>query len=131
MSFPTEKKYLKVTLCLKKRDDLTNEQFSEYWRTTHADLALSNKTFMDKVRRYNQHHATPEMKEVARSWGNPTLDFDGIAEVWVDDLEAWQEISADQDFLDKILPDEKQFLKHPITIMLGYDNTVIGDRAPR
>ncbi|KAK3056775.1 hypothetical protein LTR09_002568 [Extremus antarcticus] len=131
MSFPAEKKYLKITLCLNKLDHLTNEEFSEYWRTTHADLALSNKTFTDRCRRYNQHHATPETKEIARSFGNPTLDFDGIAEVWVDDLEAWKEISADQDFLEKILPDEKKFIQHPITVMLGYDYTVVGEKAPR
>jgi hypothetical protein len=28
------------------------------------------------------------------------------------------------------LADEKHFIKHPITVMLGYDNTVIGDKAP-
>ncbi len=51
----------------------------------------------------SQHHATPETKEIARTFGNPTLEFDGVAEVWVDNLEAWLEIASDQDFLDKIL----------------------------
>ena len=54
MSFPAEKKYLKITLCLNKRDDLTNAEFSDYWRTNHVDLAMNNKTFTDRVRRYNQ-----------------------------------------------------------------------------
>ena len=46
-------------------------------------------------------------------------------------MEAWLEIAADQDFLEKILPDEKKFIKHPISVMLGYDNTVIGEKAPQ
>lgn len=50
-----------------------------------------------------QHHATPETKEIAKTFGNPTLDFDGIAEVWVDKLEDWLEIASDQDFLAKIV----------------------------
>jgi hypothetical protein len=58
------------------------------------------------------------------------MEFDGVAEVWVDDLEAWNEISSDPAFLEKILPDEKNFIKHPISVMVGYDNTVIGEKAP-
>jgi hypothetical protein len=122
-----------------------------------------------------QQHAAPETKEITKSWSNPSLNFDGIAEVWVDNLEAWQEISAgkkqrrakgssktmsttvvvilrseimtacfvfrallivlpvasiDQDFLDKILPDEKKFIQHPISVFLSYENVVVGDQAP-
>ena len=55
---------------------------------------------------------------MAKASGQPYLDFDGIAEVWLDNLQAWQEIASDQDFLDKIVPDEKNFIKHPITVMV-------------
>jgi hypothetical protein len=34
---------------------------------------------------------------------------------------------TDPDFVKAIAPDEDNFIKAPINIMLGYDNTVIGD----
>lgn len=54
MSFPSEKKYVKISLYLNKLDDISNEQFTNYWRTNHVKLAMKNKTFTDRVRRYNQ-----------------------------------------------------------------------------
>ena len=54
MAFPSEKKYLKISLYLNKLDNITNQEFSDYWRTAHVKLALENKTFTDRVRRYNQ-----------------------------------------------------------------------------
>jgi hypothetical protein len=40
-------------------------------------------------------------------------------------------IVTDEDFVKVIAPDEENFIKKPINIMLGYDNTVIGDKAPK
>jgi hypothetical protein len=63
MSFPREKKYLKITLGLNKLDHLSNAEFSEYWRTTHAQVAMSLPVFMKNVRRYNQvDHSYPNHK---------------------------------------------------------------------
>jgi hypothetical protein len=45
---------LRVQLCLKKKDDVTDEFFHDYWRGNHVKLALENKKFVDKVIRYNQ-----------------------------------------------------------------------------
>ena len=47
--------------------------------------------------------------------------------MWVKDLETWESIVTDPDFVAAIAPDEAHFIKAPIHIMLGYDNTVIGD----
>ncbi|OCL10835.1 hypothetical protein AOQ84DRAFT_288438 [Glonium stellatum] len=80
-------KYLKVIFYLKKRDDITDEYFHEYWKINHMKLALENKKFVDKVIRYNQLHASPELKKAAKIYKIPVLEYDGIAEVWVKDVE--------------------------------------------
>ena len=67
------------------------------------------------------------MKASAQEFGIPVPEYDGIAEVWVKDVETWKEIATDEDFLAAIKPDEDHFIKAPIHIMLGYDNTVLGD----
>jgi hypothetical protein len=43
------------------------------------------------------------LKEQAKQFGQTNPEFDGIAEVWLDNIEAWNEIAADADFVAKIL----------------------------
>ena len=146
MGEPKEIPLLRVQLCLKKKDDVTDEFFHDYWRGNHVKLALENKKFVDKVVRYNQvsrflqklalsrslltmqqWHTSPRLKEAAANFKIPVPEYDGIAEVWVKDIETWESIVTDEDFVAAIAPDEAHFIKAPIHIMLGYDHTVIGD----
>ncbi|RDW64781.1 hypothetical protein BP6252_10432 [Coleophoma cylindrospora] len=127
------KKYLKVSLFLTKLPELSDEQFHEYWRTKHLQLALENKSFSTKVRRYNQakltaaqHHSSASLKSQASEFGLPVVAYDGVAEVWVDDLNTWKEIVSDPDFAAAIASDEKKFMQRPIHVMLGYDELKIG-----
>lgn len=161
---PKPGKYVKVSLFLKKQPHVTDDHFHAYWAHNHLNPAFANKTFMDKVRRYNQvcedglhpsrceclsdiqHHITPEWREMAKSLGAPVMDYDGIAEVWVDSFEDWKEIVSDPEFvkqvagefgnhrslsldviLTKVLADEPNFILAPIHIMVGYDHLVLGD----
>jgi hypothetical protein len=54
MGEPKDMPLLRVQLCLKKKDDVTDEFFHDYWRGNHVKLALENPKFVDKVVRYNQ-----------------------------------------------------------------------------
>ena len=64
---------------------------------------MKNDTFVRLVRKYNQVHILPELKEQAKAFGQTNDEFDGIAEVWVDNIEAWKEIASDEEFVAKIL----------------------------
>ncbi|KAF2646388.1 hypothetical protein P280DRAFT_525203 [Massarina eburnea CBS 473.64] len=127
MGEPKNLPFIRVQLCLRKKDDVTDEFFHNHWKTNHVKLALENKTFVDKVIRYNQFHTSPRLKEAARNFTIPVPEYDGIAEVWVKDVETWESIVTDPAFVAAIAPDEDNFIKAPIHIMLGYDNTVVGD----
>ena len=69
----------KVMIGLERREDLTPEQFREWWLTEHAPLARS----LPGVRRirFNVMEAGP---------------FDGIAELWFDSAEAMGEAYASE-----------------------------------
>ncbi|KAL1611845.1 hypothetical protein SLS60_000066 [Paraconiothyrium brasiliense] len=127
MAEPASLPYIRVQLCLKKKDEVSDEFFHDYWKGNHVKLALQNKKFRDKVIRYNQFHTSPRFKGEANDFQVPVPEYDGIAEVWVKDIETWKEIVTDPDFVAAIAPDEDHFIKAPIHIMLGYDNTVIGE----
>lgn len=51
---PANLPFIRVQLCLKKKDDITDEFFHSYWKSNHVKLALENKNFVDRVIRYNQ-----------------------------------------------------------------------------
>ncbi|KAL5371326.1 hypothetical protein DPSP01_014345 [Paraphaeosphaeria sporulosa] len=127
MGEPANLPYIRVQLCIKKKDEVSDKFFHDYWKGNHVKLALENKKFVDKVIRYNQFHTSPSLKAQAGEFKIPVPEYDGIAEVWVKDIETWKEIATDPDFIATIAPDEDNFIKAPIHIMLGYDNTVIGD----
>ena len=48
------RKYLKISLFLKKLPNITDEQFHNHWKTKHVDLAMENSTFVKVTRKYNQ-----------------------------------------------------------------------------
>lgn len=51
----------------------------------------------------SQVHILPELKDMAKEYGQPITDADGIAEVWVDDIAAWKIIVSDPKFVEKIV----------------------------
>ncbi len=65
------------------------------------------------------------MREQAKSLGIPVLDYDGVAEVWLDSIDDWKEIVSDTDFVTAVAADEANFILAPINIMFGWDNLII------
>ena len=78
----------KITFCLRRRPDLTPEQFDAYWRDTHAPLVRRHAAALG-IRRYVQsmRFESDLAAAVAKVRGAPQ-PFDGVAELWFDSLEA-------------------------------------------
>jgi len=79
---------IKLTFCLRRRRELTRDAFQDYWLNRHGPLVRSVKDALD-IHRYVQTHAlaTPFNEAIRASRGAPE-DFDGIAELW------WQSLDA-------------------------------------
>ena len=90
---------------LKRRADLTFAQFVEHHRHRHAELFMSVPVVRETVRRYVQQHLVP-----ATLPGLPAPKYDGITELWFDDVEAIGRLFSDPDYLARIRPDEAAFL---------------------
>ena len=77
---------LTLVFCLRRRPELSREEFQRYWRENHGPLMTRNmKAF--GARKYQQWHTKtgPEAEQINRSRGGPE-DYDGLAVVWWDDL---------------------------------------------
>lgn len=96
---------VKFTILLRKKADLSHEEFVQYHRTQHAPLFLSIPAVQQYVRRYVQGHTVPlELP------GMPPFAYDGTTELWFDSPEDIGRVFGDAEYLRLVRPDEMQFL---------------------
>lgn len=72
----------KLVVLLRKKDEMTNEDFAKYWLETHAPLARQ----MPGLRKY--------VVNVVRRPPNRDPDYHGLVEMWYDDVNGMKEAFA-------------------------------------
>lgn len=120
----------KLTFCLRRRPELTREEFQAYWRTTHAQL-VADRAGPLRIRRYVQVHTVdlPGLHSAMqrRNGGSPE-PFDGIAEIWVDSID---DLASDDPALRsagaELLADERNFIDLENSPMFVTSEQVIVD----
>lgn len=104
---------IKLVFCLRKKADLTREEFQHYWREHHAPLVRSHAEALG-IRRYVQLHSIDDAISMAVAGPRqPPAPFDGVAELWFDDLEtlaALGQSEAAQAAGAALLDDERKFI---------------------
>jgi uncharacterized protein (TIGR02118 family) len=107
---------LKVCELVKKRPDLSLEDFRAHWREVHGPIVAA----IPGLRRYVQSHP------LMGGYRKGPLVFDGIAEVWVDDKDALRAMSETPEFATA-KADEPNFIDPAELIELVVDEHVIKD----
>lgn len=111
---------VKVSVLLTRRADLTREQFSQYWKDKHASLLMSLDSFTSRVRHYTQGHSLNNVPE-----GFPIAPYDGVAEVWFDNLSSALTTFAHPDYASIAAKDEENFLDRTKTLIFLSSETRI------
>ncbi len=104
-----------ITL-LKRRPDLSVEQFQEYWRLRHADVIAR----LPGVERYAQSHPLPATYRD----GDPI--YDGIAELWARNSQAFRDIGVSEAYKE-VQADESHFLDRKSIALVLTDEHLIKD----
>jgi uncharacterized protein (TIGR02118 family) len=91
---------IKLVYWITRRPGMSREEFSRYWREVHGPIGRR----IPGLRRLVQSHPVPHPGDM------PAPTFDGMAELWFDDLDAleaarrspeWRASSADEtNFID-------------------------------
>jgi EthD domain len=106
---------IKVVYCLSRKEDLTREQFQQYWRGQHAEKVKERAEAIG-MKRYVQSHSydTPMNAGMASERGG--LDgYDGIMEGWWDsEGQAMAALTTPKGMqaMAELLDDEKRFIDH-------------------
>ena len=79
---------IKLTFAVRRRTDIDQAEFHSYWCDQHGPLVRSLEPVLG-IRRYVQTHRleTP-LNDVLRASRSALEPFDGVAELWWDDLDA-------------------------------------------
>jgi uncharacterized protein (TIGR02118 family) len=124
---------IKLVFMLRRREDMTREQFQRYWRDHHAPLVKRHAEAL-RIRRYVQTHTreTDLDEAFAGSRGSELRRYDGVAEVWwesIDDVVAAAGSEQGQAAGQALLEDERRFIDLPNSALwLGEENVVIDER---
>jgi uncharacterized protein (TIGR02118 family) len=115
-----EKIVIKVTAFLTRKPGLSQEQFSAHWRDKHAPLVLSLAPFTSLVRRYVQQRSAEGVSNQL-----PLAPYDGIAELWFDNLGDALKLFGHELFRSVVAKDEENFLDRSRTAIFISQETVI------
>ena len=79
---------VKLVFSLRRRPEMTREEFQAYWRDRHAPLVARHSDAL-RIRRYVQTHAGDTELDDALSGPRESEPhhYDGVAELWFDSME--------------------------------------------
>jgi uncharacterized protein (TIGR02118 family) len=122
---------IKLTFCLRRRPDLSVEEFQRYWREVHAPLVAARADVLN-IRRYVQVHtaAEPGLHEAFRRRNDGAPEpYDGVAELWFDDLAAFgRDTPEARQASAELRADEANFIDLPNSPMwVGVEHPIVSD----
>jgi uncharacterized protein (TIGR02118 family) len=103
---------LKLVFCVRRSSDLSFEQFQKRWLDVHGPLVRSLREKLPGMRRYVQSHLIPgAVSDGLRASRGAKEPYDGITEVWFDDLASIGASSEDALAAgQQLLEDEGRFI---------------------
>ena len=96
---------LKLSILMVRRSDFTADKFIKYWREVHAPLFAAQLESKKYVRRYIQDHRTGDALP-----GTTASNFDGIAEIWFDDISEAEAFFRSNGYKQIVIPAEEAFM---------------------
>jgi len=104
---------IKLVYCVCKRADMSPEAFREYWLEKHGNLVQRFAKIL-RVKKYVQSHTIEsEINSLLATSRGMATTYDGIAEIWWDDIESFQEASTSpsgQEAYSTLIDDEAKFI---------------------
>jgi uncharacterized protein (TIGR02118 family) len=92
---------------LRRRPDITHEQFLTHWHDVHAPLVASVQGFWKHARRYVQNHCIE-----GSTRGFEGGEISGIVELWFDSMDDYKSAAAEPG-IELIQEDERRFILQP------------------
>jgi uncharacterized protein (TIGR02118 family) len=99
---------IKLLSFIKRRPDITQEQFVHHWRDIHAPLIEGPGGVASFFVRYVQHYVVPGTEKCIDGSPSPH-GFSGVLELWFRSIEDMIACFESSGYLDRLKPDEVNF----------------------
>ena len=99
---------------LKRRPEMSPDEFHRYWREQHGPLFCSVAPAQRYVTRYEQNHAVPENHSMS---GDDYEEYDGVSIMWFRSVADMQAMFADPAFAP-VLEDGERFVDRTATMQI-------------
>jgi uncharacterized protein (TIGR02118 family) len=109
---------IKVVYCISKKAGLTDQEFFRYWANAHGPIGAR----IPRLRKLVQSHRLT----VPNDKHQP--DYDGMAELWFDDMEALLAARASPEWKASTA-DEANFIDHHKVAYFVSEEHVISDKT--
>jgi uncharacterized protein (TIGR02118 family) len=76
---------IKLVFCLRRRPELSREEFQTYWRTQHAPLVRERAAAIGALRYVQVHTGYDELNATLKAGRGGPEPYDGVAELWFAD----------------------------------------------
>lgn len=128
---------IKLVYLLRRRQDMSPEEFHRYWRYRHAPLVRKHAAVLG-LRRYVQSHtvATGLNEWLVAARGVEPAPYDGVAELWYDseeDVRDTLQNPAARSALRELIADEERFVDMSASLLWWTEEVDVSvhDPAPR
>ncbi len=104
---------IKLVYCVRKRKDMSQAAFSRYWLERHGPLVRSLAEALGARRYVQSHTIEPEMNDALLKSRGLSEPYDGITELWWDDIERYKATAhspAAREARRALLEDEANFI---------------------
>jgi uncharacterized protein (TIGR02118 family) len=122
---------VKLVYCLRRRDDVPEEEFHRYWLEDHGPLVRSVGDAIGAVRYVQSHTVAPDLNAFLQESRGSTEPYDGITEVWWESLEALQAGLGRPEALEaqqRLVEDESTFIDFARScVFMTEEHVIFGD----
>lgn len=110
---------IKLVAFLKRKPDMTAEEFSDHWLNRHAPLIAGTPELARHIVRYEQ-----------LPFDAGTEGYDGVTIQWMESRASFEAFVAEPAYLELIYPDEGRFLDRDAIVWMVSDEPRVAIDGP-
>ncbi|KAK1223569.1 hypothetical protein PQX77_013556 [Marasmius sp. AFHP31] len=121
---------VRMMMWFRKSPNMTFQEFSDHWRTSHAKLFLNTTAVKRNMLKYEQLHVNQEWKQKFADEGYNVPDYDGIMVAEAATMDKILECFSNDEYNDTILPDSFTFSDVTSAVYGAFDIAHSIDKEP-
>jgi uncharacterized protein (TIGR02118 family) len=107
------KQTVKLVFCLRRRPDLSRDEFQAYWRDSHGQLGIRLANSLGYTRYVQSHTLSIPLNDALERSRQGPEPYDGVVELWFDEVEAVERTFSSlegRDAARQLVADEANFV---------------------